>query len=193
MIGETIQNTNPNTEFPTGSLDGFLSEMAQNKQDMGISETFIDTEPDDEMPNLPDEPSPEIQVKTAPAKATARLITTVIDNTIPAAFGAIAKGNSSKYKASDDEREELTEALTEYVKLNGGDIPPSFMVLILIVTIYGSKVPMMLQQRKLNTEREELEIRKNILEARERDLYEREKKLRVQPAPAEQPKTENNE
>ncbi len=193
MIGETTQNTNPNTEFPTGSLDGFLYEMAQNKQDMGISETFIDTEPDDEMPNLPDEPSPEIQVKTAPAKATARLITTVIDNTIPAAFGAIAKGNSSEYKASDDEREELTEALTEYVKLKGGEIPPSFMVLILIVTIYGSKVPMMLQQRKLNTEREELEIRKNILEARERDLYEREKKLRVQPTPAEQPKTEKDE
>lgn len=168
MIGENTIST----EYSTKNLDDFLNEMGKARQDMGIEETFVDPEPE---PNFetgddPDSDGPEIQVKTAPARATAKLITTVIDSTIPSTLAFIAKSDIAEYKASEDEREELTEALTEYVKLKGGDIPPGVMVVILVCVIYGTKVPAALQQRKLNDRQEMLEKREKELDLREKEM-----------------------
>ncbi len=171
MIGENKLEIN--TEFPTGNLDDFMSEMIQPKQNMDIDERPLESEAF-EQATLTEEPEAEIQMKAAPARATAKLIVNVIDNTIPATLGIVAKEESTGFKASPDERSELVEAMTEYVRLKGGDVPPGVMVMILICTIYGSKVPYALQQRKLNTMREELQEQQAALDKREAEIAERE-------------------
>ncbi|NCC99482.1 MAG: hypothetical protein EOL95_07260 [Bacteroidia bacterium] len=153
--------------------------MSEEIEDMGIREEL---EPELELKPEP-EPKPkqdnniqqqeevekaEIKMKSAPAKATAKLFATIIDSTIPATLGIIAKEESTDYRAAEEDKQDLEDALTEYVKLKGGDIPPGVMVLILILTIYGSKVPHALQQRKLNQKKEELLAKEKELEAREK-------------------------
>jgi hypothetical protein len=144
-----------NYEFVNGSnVNEFMNRFNQPKQDMHI---------DDTPPNIPIE---EIQeeaeqgMNAAPAKATGKLIASVIDNTLPLGLAILAKGKLEDYKASEDDRSELENALAEYFKLKGADIPPGLMIVILILVIYTTKIPQALQDRKINTLRAELEAEK---------------------------------
>ena len=122
--------------------------------------------------------APQLQVTmlkgtSSVANASGKLLATVIDTSLPAALGFLAKEKGSVYKADEEDRAELEKALGEYMKLKGGDIPPGMMVLVLVLSIYGAKIPMAIQHRKMNVERLELEQQKKDLEARERALAER--------------------
>lgn len=112
-------------------------------------------------------------MRSSVANASGKLLATVIDTSLPAALGFLAKEEGSGYKADEEDRAELEKALGEYMKLKGGDIPPGMMVLVLVLSIYGAKIPMAIQHRKMNVERLELEQQKKDLEARERALAER--------------------
>lgn len=172
MIGEE-EKPKINPEFPTESLDNFINEFNQPKQNMDLDERPQANDEFDKVTGEQPEEA-EIQMKAAPAKATAKMITAVIDNTLPAALGLVAKEDSNAFKASPEERGELVDALTEYVRLKGGDVPPGLMVIIIVLTIYGSKVPFAIQQRKLNKMREELEKTQADLTKREADIAARE-------------------
>ena len=115
----------------------------------------------------------DLVMKSSVANASGKLLATVIDTSLPAALGFLAKEEGSGYKADEEDRAELEKALGEYMKLKGGDIPPGMMVLVLVLSIYGAKIPMAIQHRKMNVERLELEQQKKDLEARERALAER--------------------
>lgn len=161
-----------NTNFPTDDLDTFLSEIQAPKQNMNISE-------DDgleDFERLQDSQQPEkesLVMKTPVANASGKLLATVIDTSLPAALGFLAKESASVYKADEEDREELEKALGEYMKLKGGDIPPGMMVLILVLSIYGAKVPLAMQHRKINVERLELEQQRKDLDEREKALEKR--------------------
>lgn len=50
------------------------------------------------------------------------------------------------------------------MKLKGGDIPPSLMVIILISTIYLSKISKVIELRKLNKKQEDLNNKEQQLQ-----------------------------
>lgn len=130
----------------------------------------------EEFEALQDAEKPEkedLVMKSSVANASGKLLATVIDTSLPAALGFLAKEEGCVYKADEEDRNELEKALGEYMKLKGGDIPPGMMVLVLVLSIYGAKIPMAIQHRKINAERQELEQQKKDLEARERALAER--------------------
>jgi len=169
MLGD--KNT-INTNYPTGDLESFLTEIQAPKQNMNISEA----EGLEEFEALQDAEKPEkedLVMKSPVANASGKLLATVIDTTLPAALGFLAKEEGSGYKADEEDRNELEKALGEYMKLKGGDIPPGMMVLVLVLSIYGAKIPLAMQHRKINAERQELEQQKKDLEAREKAFSER--------------------
>ena len=69
----------------------------------------------------------------------------------------IAKEETSEaFRADADSKSELEKAFAEYIKLKGGvgDIPPGVMILVLLIVTYGTKVPMIIQLRKANIQRD---------------------------------------
>jgi hypothetical protein len=142
---ETVNN------FATADISEFVSELNQPKQEFEQPHSVFD-----ELPNEPDpEPEPQERVTTSMTKtasnAAGKLVLSVIDNAIPMGLGLIAKTEADKFKATPSERAELEEALSRYMELQGGDIPPGLMVIILVLGIYGLKVPTAIQLRKQQT------------------------------------------
>lgn len=176
MIGAPTNNNSPvNSNYPTGDIASFIEEFNQPKQDMNldIAEGLDSLEPFD------DAPSGKLDTTTTRAAASAggRMIAAVIDTTLPMTLGMIAKESPEEFKATDSQREELEAALTEYMALRGDDIPPGVMVLILVLTIYGSQVPHALALRKQNLRQEELDQREEELKRLERELKDKAKAL----------------
>lgn len=181
FTGNTNNTTEEINEYPSGDLKAFLDDYTTEKQDMNIDESeglddfdaITGNAANEEEENEP----VSLQMRAGAARASGKLITTVIDTTIPAILATIAKDNVEEFKAAPEDREELEEALTEYMKLKGGDIPPYVMVIILINTIYLSKIPKVIELRKLNKKQEELNNKEQQLLMFERALRERENAL----------------
>ena len=175
MIGAPTPTAPINPNYPTGDITSFIEEFNQPKQDMNldIAEGLDSLEPFD------DAPSGKLDTTTTRAAASAggRMIAAVIDTTLPMTLGMIAKESPDEFKATDSQREELEAALTEYMALRGDDIPPGVMVLILVLTIYGSQVPHALALRKQNLRKEELDQREEELKRLERELKDKAKVL----------------
>ena len=183
FTGNTNNTTEEINEYPSGDLIAFLDDYKTEKQDMHIDECEGLDDFDAITGNAANEEENEpvsLQMRAGAARASGKLITTVIDTTIPAILAGIAKGNIEEFKAAPEDREELEEALTEYMKLRGGDIPPSVMVIILISTIYLSKIPKVIELRKLNNKQEELNNREQQLFMLEQQLKQREQALNNQ-------------
>ena len=178
MIGAPTPTTdNPiNPHYPTGDIASFIEEFNQPKQDMNldIAEGLDTLQPfDDQLPTG----KLDTTTTRAAAGAGGRMIAAVIDTTIPMTLGMIAKESPDEFKATDSQREELEAALTEYMALRGDDIPPGVMVLILVLTIYGSQVPHALALRKQNLRQEQLDQREEELKRLERELKDKAKAL----------------
>jgi hypothetical protein len=130
--------------FASGSIDDFMSDFRTP-----VQETYVDERSGLESLDEPAPPEPEpeqepqtLQCNPAVARATGKLLATVTDSAIPAILCAIAKEeNVDRFKASESEREALTDAWTEYTKLKGGDIPPGIALMLTVGSIYGAKVP----------------------------------------------------
>ncbi len=154
LIPDTITNQQPpsapiNPDYPTADISDFISEMNQPKQDFNL-----DIQPSEEetalFDNAPQDPveKVDVQMKSAAASASGKLFATVIDTALPATLAAIASAPAEHFKAAPQDRQELADALTEYMRLVGADIPPGMMVVILVLSIYGSKVPDVIRLRK---------------------------------------------
>jgi hypothetical protein len=139
-----------------------MSEFNVPKQEQNISEypesdsLFSEIEDENEEPGndiLPD----KLQTSTTVAKASASILTIALDSTLSSAFALIANDKPETFKADETQQEELQKAFTEYIKLKGGDIPPGIALIILILSIYGSKGVMAVQLRKANKKNELLE------------------------------------
>lgn len=157
-------------KFVSNGISGFLDEYQQPKQEQPINDTVFDDFPTDteeipdEHPNgLPD----KLQASPSVARESAKILTTALDSSLSGIFGFIAKSEASDFKADPDQRDDLESAFAAYIKLKGGDIPPGIALLLLVVSIYGSKGALAIQLRKANTEKEALTKR---AEAAEREL-----------------------
>ncbi len=144
---ETTQQQ-PSPDYPVADLNSFIDEINQPKQDFNLNIRPDDDDFEDYTPD--DEPLEKIdtQMKSSAAKAGGILMATVVDSVLPASLGAIAHTDADQFKVSDRDRDDLAEALTEYMRLKGGDIPPGVMVILLILSLYGSQIPHAISLRK---------------------------------------------
>ncbi len=175
-------------QFASGAvIDSFIAEMQQEKQHT-VEDPFagledLDEEPTDVEDEAPSEKIDTRMTKTA-ANASGAIVVGVIDTILPAILGFIAKEDAKEYKADPDQRADLEVAMSNYMALQGEQIPPGYMVLILIVGIYATQIPAALQHRKLNEREAALNEREKALNAKAEEM----KKLAEQSAkPTEKP------
>lgn len=169
-----IQGDTPEKQpykFASSGIDDYLNELKQPKQVQDIDEAEGLEELDNLQPEADDEPMAKLQASNSVAKASGSLLTIALDTTVSTAFGLWAGDEPQNYKADDNEREELERAIGEYVKLKGGDIPPGFALVLIILSIYGSKGAMAFQFKKAKKEMEEKdrriqELEQQVIEAR---------------------------
>jgi hypothetical protein len=168
-------NANKEYQYQTADISEFINEIQQPKQEFEQSASIFDElpEPSSEIDEKERSEPIRTQMTAGAANASGKLVVSVIDSVIPALQAWYAKTEADEFKADASSRDELQAAFAEYMKLKGGDIPPAMMCLILVLVIYGSNIPKMLEMRKLNTQKE-------LLDKREKELTEREKKLSKQ-------------
>ena len=143
-------------KFITSDINDFMQDFNRPKQEMPESAVSFDNFPVDEPDNIERDETETLKVNAQVARSTARLIVAAIDGFVPEIMRTIAKEETSEaFRADADSKSELEKAFAEYIKLKGvGDIPPGVMILVLLVVTYGSKVPMILQLRKANMQRD---------------------------------------
>lgn len=143
-------------KFITSDINDFMNEFNEPKQEMPDAVNF-DNFPtyNSEADNAPEMET--LKANAGVAKSTAKIIVATIDGFIPEIMRAVAKApDSEPFKADTDTKKELENAFAEYIKLKGvGDIPPGVLIIILLLTAYGSKIPMIMQLRKANIKAEE--------------------------------------
>ena len=171
---------NETTNLATGAdINSFVAELQQPKQEFAQSESVFDALPEPPEPENEDQPKEKVrtQMTTGAANASGKLVVSVIDTVIPAIQAWFAKTDTEDFKAYESDRAELDNAFSEYMKLKGGDIPPGLMCVILVISIYGSNIPKMLEMRKLNTEKERLDKMRRDLEYQKQQLDKERQKL----------------
>lgn len=156
--------------FADGDLSDFQSEFSQPKQDMGISEVPEDI--DDEPMFDPDAEEVDQAALQRTARQTSKFVTHLVDSGAALALSLVSKNPVDDHKADKEDLKELERIFQEYFKETGGNIPLWLQLVICITTMYGFQLPAALKDRKLNAEREQLELERKRLE-RERITLER--------------------
>ena len=152
-VGEKPAGTEKPYSFASGGIDGYMKELSRPKQPLDIDESEGLDELIDLQPTETDEPLEKIKANNAVANATGSLLATAIDTGLSTIIGSfIAKGDPDDYKASPEKKDEMASALSDYVKLKGGDIPPGMALMIIIMSIYLPKGVVAFQVHKLEKE-----------------------------------------
>jgi len=163
-VGEKpVEPEKPYT-FASGGIDGYMNELNVPKQPQDIDESEGLNELIDLQEHEPDEPLEKIKARTAVANASGKILAIALDAAFPVALGLLLKDDPDNYKATPEEKEDLTEAFAEYTKLKGGEIPPWLALVITILSIYGVKGAAGFQNKKLNDENAKLQQRIKELE-----------------------------
>ena len=163
--------------FVSDGISDFLNDYQQPKQEQNIREDVFDSFPieTEEIHDESEEP-PRLKMPENVAKESANMLTIALDSSISGGLGLISKSDSSVFRADEDQQEQLASAIASMVRLKG-DLPPWMALLVLIVTIYGPKVPLAFQLRKANTEKEALTRRAEAAERETERLNTRLKEL----------------
>ncbi len=174
-------------KFVTSDINDFMQDFNRPKQEMPESAVSFDNFPVDEPDNIERDETETLKVNAQVARSTARLIVAAIDGFVPEIMRTIAKEETSEaFRADADSKSELEKAFAEYIKLKGvGDIPPGVMILVLLVVTYGSKVPMLIQLRKANMQRD---ADRREIEALQAEIL----KLKEQHSDGKSSKTDDN-
>lgn len=161
----------PDYQFLSGDLS-FIEEMDQEKQPMNIDErpSFGDELPTagDEPQDMPDgEPDP----LNASAAETAIFVTDIIDTGAAYGLAFISKGDAEQYMATPDQKSRIQKIIRVYCDRLGGRMPLWLQLLIILLIVYGAKVPGAIEERKINILEEKVAEQERRLKA-----YEAEKK-----------------
>lgn len=136
------------------------------KQDYEVPEqstSFVDIDDEVETEVQTDVTNKEVRTQLNMIKLnepTAEIITSLMDSLIPVVFVLIIKeADNDKLKLTDNERETLTNAWAQYLKDSNVEMSPGVVLLGTIGIIYGSKITMVLTERKRAKEIEEKELK----------------------------------
>lgn len=175
-----------NANLPNGDLDDFLSEMNQEKasysdsEDEGIEEILppnedSGSEGDYEGNFDGDEDGDggeEERVGFDPglASLSAEFAAMITDLAIPALIAMFVKCDPQRLQATTDQLEKLTKAYSQYLQTKQIQLTPGWMLAGVIASVYGSKIPIALQEQKLKEKEEELKTKEKELELRMKEF-----------------------
>lgn len=174
-LGETY-----NANLPNGDLDGFLSDMNtpkaeySEKEDEGLDDLYNeeDEESDfeseydeDEEENEEDEETFDPQIATL----SAEFASMITDLALPSLIAMFVKCDPTKLQATQDQLNKLTSAYASYLKTKQIKLSAGWMLIGVIVSIYGSKVPLAIREQKIKEKEEELKNKEAELDRRQRE------------------------
>ena len=138
------ENSSEDYQFASGTLDNFISDFEEEKEDMGI-----DMEPTPE--EFAETGKPSISGKTA--RKTAKFISYMTDKAASNGLALISGLDPSEHRADEEILKELEDIYAEYLKENGYNIPRWLQLTLTLGVAYGLQVPNAIRLRKLNKKR----------------------------------------
>ena len=186
-LGEKTYNAN----LPNGDLDDFLSDMNEEKasysdtEDEGLDNLFgnsgeSDTEEtygggDDSDGYEDDEEEEKVNFDSGLASLSAEFAAMITDLAIPALIAMFVKCNPERLQATTDQLQKLTKAYTQYLQTKQIQLTPGWMLIGVIASIYGTKIPVAMQEQKLKKKEEELQAKEKELELRMKEFEQQRK------------------
>lgn len=147
-------------KFTDGKIDDFITELGQEKQDMGIDyEPELEEEEEDD-----EEQAEQANINITQARAMSKGLVIGADSLISGLMGMFNKGDNEPFKLTEEERTQVTESLAIVLKHKQTNIDPTWGLVILLVTIYGGKSFTLMQLRKEAKKNKELETKVQNLE-----------------------------
>jgi hypothetical protein len=186
-LGDKTYNAN----LPSGDLDEFLSDMNQEKasysdtEDEGLNDLFNSQEESsseeefgggyDEEGNEGGEDDERIEFDASMAGLSAEFAAMITDLAIPALIAMFVKCNPERLQATTDQLQKLTKAYTQYLQTKQIQLTPGWMLIGVIASIYGTKIPVAMQEQKLKEKEEELRAKEKELELRMKEFDQQRK------------------
>lgn len=186
-LGDKTYNAN----LPSGDLDEFLSDMNQEKasysdtEDEGLNDLFNNQEEsstDDGFEGGFDgdgdeggEDDERIEFDASMAGLSAEFAAMITDLAIPALIAMFVKCNPERLQATTDQLQKLTKAYTQYLQTKQIQLTPGWMLIGVIASIYGTKIPVAMQEQKLKEKEEELRAKEKELELRMKEFDQQRK------------------
>jgi hypothetical protein len=185
-LGEKTYNAN----LPNGDLDDFLSDMNEEKasysdtEDEGLDNLFgnsgeSDTEEtyggDESEGYEDDEEEEKVNFDSGLASLSAEFAAMITDLAIPALIAMFVKCNPERLQATTDQLQKLTKAYTQYLQTKQIALSPGWMLIGVIASIYGTKIPVAMQEQKLKEKEEELRAKEKELELRMKEFEQQRK------------------
>ena len=175
-----------NANLPNGDLDDFLSEMNQEKasysdsEDEGIDEILPpneDSVSEGEYEGNYDgdedgggEENERVEFDPSLASLSAEFAAMITDLAIPALIAMFVKCDPQRLQATTDQLEKLTKAYSQYLQTKQIQLTPGWMLIGVIASVYGTKIPIALQEQKLKEKEEELKTKEKELELRMKEF-----------------------
>lgn len=185
-LGEKTYNAN----LPNGDLDEFLSDMNEEKasysdtEDEGLDNLFgnpgeSDTEEtyggDESEGYEDDEEEEKVNFDSGLASLSAEFAAMITDLAIPALIAMFVKCKPERLQATTDQLQKLTKAYTQYLQTKQIQLTPGWMLIGVIASIYGTKIPIAMQEQKLKEKEEELQAKEKELELRMKEFEQQRK------------------
>lgn len=157
-------------KFLSGDIS-FINEMDVNKQPMDIDERPEFNDPDNlPISHEPLDADPDESVN-ASAEETSEIVTEIIDSGASYGLALISKGKPEDYMATSDQKMRIRKIIRVYCNKLGGNIPLWLQLTIILLIVYGSKIPGAIDERKINVLQAKIEEQERRLKA-----YEAEKR-----------------
>lgn len=185
-LGEKTYNAN----LPNGDLDEFLSDMNEEKasysdtEDEGLDNLFGNTgESDaeetyvggDESDGYEDGEEEKVNFDSGLASLSAEFAAMITDLAIPALIAMFVKCKPERLQATTDQLQKLTKAYTQYLQTKQIQLTPGWMLIGVIASIYGTKIPIAMQEQKLKEKEDELRAKEKELELRMKEFEQQRK------------------
>lgn len=180
MVGEKTEE-HYEAELPNGDLDAFLSDMNQDKasyadsEDSGLDELFgSQSHMDEGMPSedgfssSEDVESEVITISPEVAALSADFAAMMTDLALPSLIALFVKCDPQRLQATQEQYDKLVKAYAQYLQTKQISMTPGWMLVGVIASIYATKIPVALQERKLKEKEEALARREKQLEEREK-------------------------
>lgn len=179
-----LGNETYNANLPNGDLDEFLSDINQEKtsysqdEEEGLNDLFGDqtsnsdcdfdgTQSDGEVTDQL-EGDDKISFNPEMASLSADFAAMMTDLALPSLIALFVKCDPEKLQATQEQYDKLVKAYTQYLETKQIQMTPGWMLVGVIASIYATKIPAAIRERKLKEREDELNAREKEFEERVR-------------------------
>lgn len=176
-----LGNETYNANLPNGDLDEFLSDINKEKtsysqdEEEGLNDLFGDqtscdfdgTQSDGEVTDQL-EGDDKISFNPEMASLSADFAAMMTDLALPSLIALFVKCDPEKLQATQEQYDKLVKAYTQYLETKQIQMTPGWMLVGVIASIYATKIPAAIRERKLKEREDELNAREKEFEERVR-------------------------